>query len=62
MGKSTVRAELRQSLVDAAARMRVHRTSVLAVLDGQAIVGVITERDFMRAMAATPRPRRSPST
>ncbi len=51
MGKSTVRAELRQSLVDAAARMRVHRTSVLAVLDDQAIVGVITERDFMRAIA-----------
>jgi CBS domain-containing protein len=51
MGKSTVSADPRQSLVDAAALMRTHRTSVLAVLDGQAIVGVITERDFMRAIA-----------
>jgi CBS domain-containing protein len=51
MGKSTVCADPRQSLQDAAAQMRAHRTSVLAVLDGQAIVGVITERDFMRAIA-----------
>jgi len=51
MGKSTVSADPRQTLVDAAAQMRAHRTSVLAVLDGQAIVGVITERDFMRAIA-----------
>jgi CBS domain-containing protein len=51
MGKSTVCSDPRQSLVDAAAQMRAHRTSVLAVLDGQAIVGVITERDFMRAIA-----------
>lgn len=51
MGKSTVCADPRQTLVDAAAQMRTHRTSVLAVLDGQAIVGVITERDFMRAIA-----------
>jgi CBS domain-containing protein len=51
MGRSTVVADPRQSLVNAAAEMRSHRTSVLAVLDGQAIVGVITERDFMRAIA-----------
>jgi CBS domain-containing protein len=51
MGKSTVSADPQQTLVDAAAQMRAHRTSVLAVLDGQAIVGVITERDFMRAIA-----------
>ncbi len=51
MGKSTESADAQQTLVDAAAQMRAHRTSVLAVLDGQAIVGVITERDFMRAIA-----------
>lgn len=51
MGKSTVCTGPRQSLVEAAAEMRACQTSVLAVLDGQAIVGVITERDFMRAIA-----------
>jgi len=51
MGKSTESADAQQTLVDAAAQMRAHRTSVLAVIDGQAIVGVITERDFMRAIA-----------
>ena len=51
MGKSAVCTDPRQSLVDSAAQMRAHRTSVLAVLDGEAIVGVITERDFMRAIA-----------
>jgi CBS domain-containing protein len=51
MGKSTVCADPRQSLVDAAAEMRAHRTSTLAVLDGEAIVGIVTERDFMRAIA-----------
>ena len=51
MGKSAVCTDPRQPLVEAAAQMRTRRTSVLAVLDGQAIVGVITERDFMRAIA-----------
>jgi CBS domain-containing protein len=51
MGKSTVCADPQQSLVDAAAEMRAHRTSTLAVLDGEAIVGIVTERDFMRAIA-----------
>ena len=44
-------ADPRQSLVDAAAEMRAHRTSALAVLDGDAIVGIVTERDLMRAIA-----------
>jgi CBS domain-containing protein len=51
MGKSTVCADPRRSLVDAAAEMRAQRTSTLAVLDGEAIVGIVTERDFMRAIA-----------
>jgi CBS domain-containing protein len=49
--KSTVCADPRQSLVEAAAQMRVHRTSALAVLDGEAIAGIVTERDLMRAIA-----------
>src|SRR5487761_528316 len=51
MGKSTLCADPRQSLVDAAAEMRAHRTSALAVLDGDAIVSIVTERDLMRAIA-----------
>lgn len=51
MGKSTACADPRESLVDAAAQMRAQRTSALAVLDGEAIVGIITERDLMRAIA-----------
>ena len=51
MGKSTACADPRQSLVDAAAEMRAHRTSALAVLDGEAIVGIVTERDLIRAIA-----------
>lgn len=49
--KSAVCTDPRQSLADSAAQMRADRTSVLAVIDGEAIVGVITERDFMRAIA-----------
>jgi CBS domain-containing protein len=51
MAKSKVCGDAGQSLVDAAAQMRANRTSALAVLDGEAIVGIITERDFMRAIA-----------
>ena len=51
MAKSVVSGDPRQSLVDAAALMRFHRISALAVLDGEAIVGIITERDLLRAIA-----------
>jgi CBS domain-containing protein len=51
MAKSIISGDLRQSLVEAAAQMRAHRISALAVLDGNAIVGIITERDFLRAIA-----------
>lgn len=36
----------------AGARMRRHRVTALAVLDGQQLVGVISERDVLRAVAA----------
>ena len=51
MAKSIVSGDPRQSLVEAAAQMRAHRISALAVLNEEAIVGIITERDFLRAIA-----------
>jgi CBS domain-containing protein len=51
MSKMVVPGDPRQSLVQAAAEMRAHRVSALAVLDGSAIVGIITERDMLRAIA-----------
>jgi CBS domain-containing protein len=51
MATSIVSGDPRQSLVEAAAKMRAHRISALAVLDGDAIVGIVTERDLLRAIA-----------
>jgi CBS domain-containing protein len=51
MAKSNACGDPGQTLVETAAQMRAHRASALAVLDGEAIVGIITERDFMRAIA-----------
>jgi CBS domain-containing protein len=51
MAGSPVSADPGHTLVEAAAKMRAQRSSVLAVLGGETIVGVITERDFMRAIA-----------
>lgn len=51
MAKSIVCGDPRGSLVDAAALMRSHRISALAVLDGTSIVGIVTERDMLRAVA-----------
>jgi CBS domain-containing protein len=51
MAKSIVCGDPRRSLVDAAATMRANRISALAVLDGQTIVGIVTERDLLRAIA-----------
>jgi CBS domain-containing protein len=51
MSRSVVAGDPGRSLVEAAAAMRAHRIGALAVLDGSAIVGIITERDFLRAIA-----------
>jgi CBS domain-containing protein len=51
MAKSIVSGDPRKSIVEAAAQMRSHRISALALLDGGAIVGIITERDLLRAIA-----------
>lgn len=57
MSSSVVCGDPRQSLVDAAYDMRSHRVSALAVLDGNVIVGIITERDLLRAIADGRGPR-----
>jgi CBS domain-containing protein len=51
MAKSVVSGDPRQSLFEAAVVMRTNQISALAVLDGEAIVGIITERDMLRAIA-----------
>jgi CBS domain-containing protein len=40
-----------ESLADAAARMRDHGVGSLAVLDGEDLVGILTERDVLWAVA-----------
>jgi len=40
-----------ENLADAAIRMRDHRVGSLAVLDGGSLVGILTERDLLWAMA-----------
>jgi len=51
MAKSIVSGDPRHTLVEAAARMRANRISALAVLGGDAIIGILTERDLLRAIA-----------
>lgn len=51
MSHSVVAGDPRLTLVEAAAEMRAHRIGALAVLDNGAIVGIITERDMLRAIA-----------
>jgi len=40
-----------ESLADAAARMRDHGVGSLAVIDDDRLVGILTERDVLRAVA-----------
>jgi len=56
MSRSIVAGDSSQTLVEAAEAMRMHRISALAVLDDQRIIGIITERDFLRAIADGRRP------
>lgn len=57
MSHAIVGGDPRHSLVEAADQMRTHRVSALAVLDGEAIIGIITERDLLRAIADGRGPR-----
>jgi CBS domain-containing protein len=44
-------ADPQESLADAAQRMRDHGVGSLAVLDGEELVGILTERDLLWAIA-----------
>ncbi len=46
-----VSAAPHDSLIDAASRMQFNEVGSLAVMDGDALIGIITERDVVRAVA-----------
>jgi len=49
-----------ESLADAAARMRDHGVGSLAVIDDDGLVGILTERDVLRAVAENRPPNVTP--
>ena len=49
-----------ESLADAAARMRDHGVGSLPVIDGDDLVGILTERDVLRAVAENRPPNITP--
>ena len=51
MGRTLTAVDPRSNLFEAAALMRSHQVSALAVLDGEEPAGIITERDLVRALA-----------
>ena len=46
-----ITARLDEPIADAADRMRLHHIGSLAVIDSGSIVGILTERDIVRAIA-----------
>jgi CBS domain-containing protein len=46
-----VTAELNESVVKAARRMRLHEVSALPIVEHDRVVGIVTERDITRAVA-----------
>jgi CBS domain-containing protein len=51
MARDVVTATPATGLVEAAARMHASRVGALAVTDGDRLVGIVTERDVLRAVA-----------
>ena len=51
MANGVVSVGAKESLVQAAAHMRARRISALAVMAGDEVAGILTERDLMRAIA-----------
>ena len=50
MTKNPKTASVDQSLVEAAQKMLAHNISTLPVMDGENLVGIITEKDIFRAL------------
>lgn len=50
MTKNPKTASADQSLVEAAQKMLTHNISTLPVMDGENLVGIITEKDIFRAL------------
>ena len=48
--RDVIRAAAEESLAEAAARMSFEEIGALAVFEGSALVGIITERDVVRAV------------
>ena len=57
MTEAVVTAEPDETLATVAERMREHRVGSVVVVDGNRPVGILTERDLVRATAAARRPR-----
>lgn len=49
--KTILTADVDESLADVAARLQFHEIGALAVYDEHMMVGIVTERDLVRAMA-----------
>jgi CBS domain-containing protein len=60
MGVGLVSAEPLERLTDVAARMRANRVGAVAVLDDGQLVGILSERDLLRALADGLNPRVTP--
>jgi CBS domain-containing protein len=61
MAAPVVKTSARETLCGAAARMRDHGIGALAVVDeDDELVGIVTERDLLRAMADGRPPRTTP--
>ena len=51
MARDVLTADPATSLVEAAGRMHERRVGALVVVEGERLVGIITERDILRAVA-----------
>ncbi len=60
LSPGVITAEPLESLADAAGRMRETKVGALAVLDAGKLVGILTERDLVDAMAEGLSPRVTP--
>lgn len=57
MTKATVTDSAGETLADAAARMWNSQTGSLLVMDGETLIGIVTERDLLRAVATGQDPK-----